>query len=70
MGGAIGRKMGFGMIGVLILIIGGGAQYGLQLLSKSTSDESVKSMIDILTSILITVFNAIIMISLVITTEK
>jgi len=70
MGGAIGRKMGFGMIGVLILIIGGGAQYGLQLLSKSTSDESVKSMIDVLTSILITVFNAIIMISLVITTEK
>lgn len=70
MKGAIGRKMLFSSIAIFILLLGGGTQFGLELLYNQTSDTTLKSVISIGNSLIVTIFNAIIMISLVITTKK
>jgi len=69
MSGAISRKLLFGMIGIVILMLGGGAQFGLELLYNSTSDSTLQNVISVGNSLIVTVFNTIIMITLVITTK-
>jgi hypothetical protein len=70
MQGAIARKIAFGSLAILILLIGGGAQYGLELLYNSTSDSTLQIVILVSNSLLILIFNSIIMFTLIITTKK
>ena len=63
-GGSICRKLVFGVVSIVILLIGGGTQYALQLWSVKTTDETIKSIIGILSSLLVTVFNAVILVTL------
>jgi len=58
------------MIDLLILIVGGGVLYALQLLSQSTADSNLQAALTYGSSIAVTIFNSIILFSLVITTEK
>lgn len=62
--GSICRKTLYTVIAIIILLLGGGAQYGLQLLSLSTQDSTAKSLLGIASSVIVTIFNAVILITL------
>lgn len=64
MKGTICRKLLYGLIAIIILLLGGVAQYGLQLLSASTQDSTTKFLLGIASSVIVTVFNAVILITL------
>lgn len=68
--GAICRKIVYGILDILILLVGGGVLYGLGLLSKSTSDVNVQAIITNASSVFVIIFNSIILVILVLTTEK
>jgi hypothetical protein len=70
MQGAIVRKSFFNFLGILILGLGAGAQYGLALLQNSVTDESTKSLLSIALSILISIINFVILEFLIITSKK
>lgn len=70
MGGGIIRKVLYGSIALLVLLLGGGTQYGLGLLYNSTSNYTTQTFISALSFIVILVFNFIIMMTLIITTKK
>ena len=60
MGGAIARKTLFNARGLLVLLSGGGAQYGFALLQADMADSSYAQLFPIMNSVIITVFNFLI----------
>jgi hypothetical protein len=70
MNGAICRKVVTGVISVMILLVGGGAQYGLSLISTTTTNESMKTVLSTISSLIVTIFNVVLMIALSILTKK
>jgi hypothetical protein len=55
---------------LLVLALGGGVLYALQLLSQSTSNGTLQAVLTYGSSIVVIVFNEIILVILVMTTEK
>jgi hypothetical protein len=70
MGGAISRKVLLSACSFLFLILGGAGQYGLALAKTKVVDENELMVLNIASSILITVFNTIIIQILIITSKK
>jgi hypothetical protein len=70
MGGGIGRKTLYGSVAFVILLVGGGAQYGLELLYNATTDPTFQTVLTISNSFVVLVFNSIIMLTLIATTKK
>lgn len=68
--GGIARKTLYGSIALLILILGGAAQYGLEVLYNLTSDSTLQTVLTISNSLVVLVFNSIIMMTLIVTTKK
>jgi len=65
MGGAISRKITFGVISILILLVGGVAQYGLDILSKQVASDSLwKLVFKYGNPVIVMVWNSIILSSL------
>jgi heme/copper-type cytochrome/quinol oxidase subunit 2 len=67
MRGAICRKSMTGAISVLVLLVGGGTQYGLSLMAKSDPDSTV---LNTASSLLVTIFNVVLMLALGFLTKK
>lgn len=70
MSGSICRKIGFGLISLCILGVGGGAQYALALLEGKVTDDTLKLLMGVLNSAMVNIFNFIIKVTLVLMTEK
>ncbi len=70
MGGGILRKILYGSLAFFILLLGGGAQYGLEVLYNSTTDSTLQTLLTASNSIVILIFNSIIMLTLIATTHK
>jgi len=65
MGGAISRKITFGVISILILLVGGVAQYGLAILSKQVASDSLwKLVFQYGNPVVVMIWNSIILSSL------
>lgn len=67
MNGAIARKTMTGAVSIFILLIGGGTQYGLSLLASSSPNSTV---LDTASSLIVTVFNVVLMLTLSYLTKK
>jgi heme/copper-type cytochrome/quinol oxidase subunit 2 len=70
MNGAICRKLGTGCVSVVILFVGGFAQYGLSVLSDSTQDSTAQTILTTASSLIVTIFNVILMLVLGFLTKK
>jgi hypothetical protein len=56
-----------GAISVLVLLVGGGTQYGLSLMASSDPDST---LLNTASSLLVTIFNVILMLALGFLTKK
>lgn len=70
MSGSICRKVSFGIISLFILGVGGGAQYYLAVLASQATDDLMKLVFRFLNPLIVNIFNSIILVTLVIMTEK
>ena len=71
MGGAICRKSLYSFLSILLLFAGGAAQYGLAVLTLSVSqDDQTQLLMSTLSSICISILNAIIQFFLIFTSHK
>ena len=71
MGGAIARKSLYSFLSILMLFAGGAVQYGLAVAStKASEDSGTQLIMSTVSSITVSVLNAIIQFFLVFTSEK
>jgi hypothetical protein len=70
MNGAICRKLAFGLVSILILMVGGAAQYALAILNKQATSDILKLMFQFANPIIVMIWNSIILSSLELMTEK
>lgn len=68
--GAICRKTLFNFLAIIILLIGGAAQYGLAVSQNQITNPTTKQLMSIALSVLITIFNFLIVQFLVFTSRK
>ena len=68
MSGSICRKVGFGLISVMILLIGGAAQYGLAILNKQATTDLAKTIFRFANPVIVMAWNSVIMIAIVLMT--
>lgn len=59
-----------GMISVVVLMVGGATQYGLSVLANSTTNSTTQTVLTTLSSLIVTVFNVILMLVLGVLTKK
>lgn len=64
MSGAICRKVAFGLISFMILVVGGVAQYGLAILNKQATSDIAKTIFQFANPVIVMVWNSIILSSL------
>lgn len=70
MEGSIGRKVGFGVISILILLVGGMAQYGLAILNKQATTDLAKNIFLFANPVIVMAWNTILMVAIVLMTER
>jgi hypothetical protein len=70
MTGAICRKTLYNILGVVILLLGGASQYGLALAQNQITDPFINNLLSIALSLVVTVFNFLILQFLVYTSQK
>lgn len=69
--GAITRKTIYAFISILMLLIGGGVQYGLAVAQLSApKDDLTQTLMSTASSVAVSILNAIIQVVLVFTTER
>ena len=70
-GGAICRKTLYSFLSIIMLLLGGGVQYGLAVAStKTAQDSQTQLLMSTVSSLTVSVLNAIIQFFLVFTSEK
>ena len=65
MSGAIARKVGFGLISILTLLIGGVVQYGLALLNKEAKTDAAKMFFRIFNPLFVVLWSEVIILVIV-----
>ena len=69
--GAIGRKTLYSFLSIIVLFMGGGVQFGLAVASnKASQDSSTQLLMSTVSSVVVSVLNALIQFFLIFTSEK
>lgn len=71
MSGAICRKTMYSIFAIILLFIGGGIQYGLAVAqTKASQDANTQLIMSTVSSITVSIINAVIQVFLVFTSQK